>query len=135
MNDQEFSDTAFEELQDMAEQAFGPNYDQDKLRKIHCLREKFDVNNTALYIKLTKKEMTFDEFMNAFNACLLESFKGVEEVLGPEDFVKLFGSIPEDTNVGIDWELAKEMYENGELKPIEEIESQNCTDLGDKIES
>ena len=79
------------EFQAMADVFLGENFDQAKLKQVEDLQITLHNEQATLYQRYEAQEIGPDEYVELFNAMLVETFDKCEDVLGPENFIKLFG--------------------------------------------
>lgn len=82
------------EFQAMADVFLGDQFDQATLNQVADLQITLHREQATLYQKYVAKELGPEEYVELFNALLLETFEKCEDVLGSENFIKLFGVPP-----------------------------------------
>ena len=70
----------------------GDDYDQAKLKQVEDLQRSMDERRSTLADQLQRAEIGPEDYLDSFNGSAREMFAAIEEILGPEDFVKLFGT-------------------------------------------
>lgn len=80
------------EFQAMADAFLGGDYDREKLKKVEGYQAYLREQQASLYQRYKKKKLTAEEYVDAYNSLLADTFFLCEEVLGTEDFLKLFGA-------------------------------------------
>ena len=92
------------EFQAMADVFLGGQFDQATLKQVEDLQITLHREQATLYRRYEAKEVGPEEYVELFNAVLLETFEKCEDVLGPENFIKLFGVPPSELAGFIDKE-------------------------------
>ena len=80
------------EFQAMTDVFLGEDFDQTKLRQVEALQIALHSRQAELYRLYEAKKIGSEEYVDSFNTLLEETFKKCEDVLGQEDFLKLFGA-------------------------------------------
>lgn len=80
------------EFQAMADVFLGEEYDRTKIEHVEKLQITLHEQQAALYQRYSNKELSPEEYVDSFNNFLAETFTKCEEILGHQDFVKLFGA-------------------------------------------
>ena len=99
------------EFQAMADVFLGENFDQAKLEQVEDLQIALHNEQATLYQKYEAQEIGPDEYVELFNAMLVETFEKCEDVLGPENFIKLFGVPPSELAGFIDKEAFRQAHQ------------------------
>jgi hypothetical protein len=76
----------------MADFFLGEDVNQTKLRQVEDLQLALHERQAELYRLYETKAIRLEEYVQSFNALLEETFRQCEEILGQEDFLKLFGA-------------------------------------------
>jgi hypothetical protein len=80
------------ELDSMVDAFLGPDYDPTKRRQVEELQIALHKQQAELARRRDQGEMSDKQFVEAANAVIEDTFKKCENILGQEDFRKLFGS-------------------------------------------
>ena len=80
------------EFQAMAEVFLGEDFNQRKLRKVEDLQIALHSRMAELCHQYGAKKIEPEEYVASFGTLLGETFRKCEEILGQEDFLKLFGA-------------------------------------------
>lgn len=99
------------EFQAMADVFLGENFDQAKLEQVENLQVALHNEQATLCQRYEAQEIGPDEYVELFNAMLLETFEKCEDVLGPENFIKLFGVPPPELAGFIDKEAFRPAHQ------------------------
>jgi hypothetical protein len=83
-----------QELQAMAEVYLGENYDRSKIDAVARLQEAMQESHKALVSDFKSGRINAGIYVDRLRAVLLETAKKCEQVLGAEDYFKLFGVTP-----------------------------------------
>ncbi|HEV8714702.1 MAG TPA: hypothetical protein VGX03_17965 [Candidatus Binatia bacterium] len=80
------------EFQAMADVFLGEDFNQTKLRQVEDLQIALHARQAELYRLYETKAIRPEDYVQSFNVLLEETFRKCEEILGQEDFLKLFGA-------------------------------------------
>jgi predicted nucleotide-binding protein len=100
------------EFQVMADVFLGEEYDRTKLEQIEKLQITLHDQQAALYRRYSNKELSPEEYVSSFNNFLDETFTKCEEILGYQDFSKLFGAPRHELGGFIDREAFVHSHES-----------------------
>lgn len=78
------------EFQAMADVFLGKDFDQTKLKQVEDLQITLYSKRVELYRSYESGKMEPEEYVRSFNVLLEETFKKCEDILGQENFLKLF---------------------------------------------
>jgi len=92
------------ELKAMADTYLGPNYNQDKVEKTILIQLQADRDQDALLYKLEHRLISNEQYLNGLENLFLVTALACEQVLGAEDFEKLFAMPARDAATIIDRE-------------------------------
>jgi hypothetical protein len=93
------------ELQLLADTLLGERYDQAKVTAVIKFQQALQVEQRRLARELQEKRLAPPDYLNAVNAVLARVSRQCEEILGPDDFEKLFGVTAQETERLIDREI------------------------------
>ena len=88
------------ELNAMTDVYLGKNYDPAKRKRIEDLQIDGRRQQAELALRLQLGQLSSDEYLKEVNAVIEGTFEKCEEVIGSEDFCKLFGA-PRSELVGL----------------------------------
>lgn len=80
----------------MADVFLGVDYDPVKLRQVEDLQVALHQRQAELSRRHDQGEISDEEYVDAANAAINDTFRECQTILGPEDFCKLFGSSPNE---------------------------------------
>ncbi|MCI0421453.1 MAG: hypothetical protein L0387_03650 [Acidobacteria bacterium] len=92
------------EFQTMADVFLGEGCDRAKLEQVEKLQTALHQQQAALYQRYSQEELGAEEYVTLFNTLLDNTFTECEEILGAQDFLKLFGAPRHELGGGIDRE-------------------------------
>jgi hypothetical protein len=95
-------DVRHAEFQAMADVFLGKDYDPAKTKRVENLQIALQHHQAALAQRLNAGELQPNQYLDACNDLIASTFRKCEEVLGAEDFRKLFGSAPNELGDLID---------------------------------
>jgi len=95
-----YMDIRRSELQAMADVFVGKDLDDIKFRQIDRLQVELHKAEDKLYQIYDAGKLTPEQYVESVNAAVSENLKKCEEILGEEDFIKLFGA-PRSVAVGL----------------------------------
>jgi len=80
------------EFQAMADVFLGEDFDQTKLRQVEELQITLHLKQSELAQSYEAGKIRAEDYVQSVNALLEETFRQCENILGQEDFLKLFGA-------------------------------------------
>jgi len=80
------------EFQAMADVFLGGDFDQTKLKQVEDLQIALYLRQAELAQSYEAKKIGPEEYVDSFNTLLEETLRKCENILGQEDFLKLFGA-------------------------------------------
>jgi len=93
------ADSRHAELLALVHSFLGEGYDGEKVAALETLHAELASRQTALVRELQERRIGPDDYVRMLNASAYHVFEEMKDVLGPTDFDKLFGPIP-DPSVG-----------------------------------
>src|SRR5271170_126323 len=84
------------ELKALVDTYLGENYDRKKVRAVIGLHLCSQWEQDSLGLLLDEDELTPERYLNAFNTLAVSTAKICEQILGSEDFERLFGCTPDE---------------------------------------
>lgn len=78
------------EFQAMTDVFLGKDFDQTKLKQVEDLQIALHSKQAEFYRSYEAGKMEPEEYVQSFNVLLEKTFKKCEDILGQEDFLKLF---------------------------------------------
>jgi hypothetical protein len=84
------------ELKALVDTYLGENYDQKKVRAVIGVHLCSQWEQDSLGVLLDEDAMTAERYLNAFNTLAVSTAKICEQILGSEDFERLFGCTPDE---------------------------------------
>jgi hypothetical protein len=89
-------DVRHAELTAMTNVFLGANYDPMKRNRVENLQVDLHRKQAELAHRLQLGQVSREEFVTVANALIKDTFEKCEDVLGPDDFCKLFGAPPSE---------------------------------------
>jgi hypothetical protein len=99
------TDVRREEFRAMVGAFLGDGYDEGKFARLESLHTQLLVRQDELATKYESGEIGPDDYVNRFNAVAFEEFGAMEAILGKDDYLTLFGPLPDRSTGFIDREL------------------------------
>lgn len=90
------------EFRAMADAFLGKDYDREKRHKVESCQTLLREQQALLYRRYEEQQLTPEQYVDAYNALLADTFAQCENVLGKKDFLKLFGADPVEAGGFID---------------------------------
>lgn len=90
------------EFRAMATAFLGDSYDDDKLRRIETIHVNMLDQQLKLVEQYNRDIIGPADYVDCFNALAFENFAAMQAVLGREDYLKLFGPLPDKSQGFID---------------------------------
>jgi hypothetical protein len=85
-------DVRHAEFQAMASVFLGDGFDPAKLAQVEDLQIALHKQQAELYRRYDAEQLGPEEYVESFNTSLDDTFSKCETILGPEDFLRLFGA-------------------------------------------
>lgn len=98
-------DVRHEEFMAMADAYLGPRFDREKLAQVESLQLALREAQASLYRELDACEIERARYVDEVNKVHVAIALQCEAILGPSDFVKLFGMIPSEIGGHLDREV------------------------------
>jgi hypothetical protein len=96
------TDVRCAEFRAMLAAFLGENFDVEKQSRLETLHTEMLRQQADLADRLNRGEVVADEYVDQFNAVAFEKFAAMEAVLGEDDYLKLFGPLPDRSSGFID---------------------------------
>lgn len=111
-------DIRHEEFQAMADVFLGAGFDQAKLKQVEDLQTALHKGQAELYKKYGTGEVSPERYVEVVNTLIDDTFKECEKILGPEDFLKLFGAPRSEIAGFIDKETFLQAHRTRQNRPF-----------------
>ena len=99
------SDLRREEFRAMVGAFLGDDYDQAKVARLESLHTQLLGLQDELATKYESGEVGPEDYVDRFNKVAFEKFGAMEAVLGKDDYLRLFGPLPDRSTGFIDHDL------------------------------
>lgn len=96
------NDVRCAEFRAMVAAFLGENFEADKRSRLEMLHNEMLLQQSGLAERLNRGEVAAEEYADQFNVIAFEKFAAMEAVLGKDDFLKLFGPLPDRSSGFID---------------------------------
>jgi hypothetical protein len=96
-NEEEALELSRKELQTLADTLLGERYDQAKVATVIKFQQALQVEQRRLARELQEKRIAPLEYLNLLTSLLVRTSEQCEQILGPDDFTRLFGVSAQET--------------------------------------